>query len=377
MKFLIFFLLVSPVGAEVLIVRSTGNKFESAPEYKAMLNVLKSYGGFAGKTKSSGASAVEEAKARNRAIIASQSSGLPDMEELKRETRRTLQGWKKEVHDQRLLWKKEQAEFLQGLKGYQNNTFEIPAPKEEIKERVLEDIGESHIVNAAMFVPVRDQKARATCSAFAGVRALEILLLQNNETRDLSEQYFYWASKPKCQTSPCQEKGSWITTGLDYSKKQTRPDIPLESNCGYQAVSAASNETHVPLEASCQSGVARVDGFEEVRSIAEVVEMVKRDIPVVMAAKLTQNFYINSGLVTLEGHSKGKMDGHSMGHAFLAIGVMELPVKLHPTEGHYCVVVSNSWGKGWGAGGYSCLTEKWLFTYRTQSPFLAITSVSR
>ena len=70
-----------------------------------------------------------------------------------------------------------------------------------------------------------------------------------------------------------------------------------------------------------------------------------------------------------------RKDGHSLGHAFVAVGVIELPVKLRANEGNYCVIVANSWGKGWGAGGYSCLTENWLIKFRQPSAFAAVTQV--
>ncbi len=97
-----------------------------------------------------------------------------------------------------------------------------------------------------------------------------------------------------------------------------------------------------------------------------------------MAAKLSENFYKNNGLVTLADSTKqtGTMDAHSLGHAFLAVGVMELPEKIKASEGSFCLIVANSWGKGWGAGGYSCLTEKWLAKHRQPSPFIAVTEVS-
>jgi acyl-CoA-binding protein len=208
---------------------------------------------------------------------------------------------------------------------------------------------------------------------------MEILLAQNKNIQDLSEQYFYWASKPNCQNGPCTEKGSWITYGYKYSKEQPSIDVPLESYCLYKPLSVSQNETQIPLTPSCKDGVAKVESYEEVRTLAEVIERLKQDLPVVMAAKLTENFYHNKGLITLEDSKKvitRKMDSHSLGHAFLAVGVMELPEKLRATEGAYCIVAVNSWGKGWGAGGYSCLTQNWLEKHRQPSPFVVVNKLS-
>ena len=123
----------------------------------------------------------------------------------------------------------------------------------------------------------------------------------------------------------------------------------------------------------------KVESFKEVKTIADALESLKQNIPVIMAARLSWNFYKNEGLVTLsesERPAPNQLDHHSLGHAFLAVGFMELPEKIQKEEGNFCIVVANSWGKGWGAGGHSCLTEKWLQKYRQNSAFVTVTRVS-
>lgn len=382
----------------------TFTDYQDAPAYKAILSQLKLHGEFKGKDApvapklepkknevSRGKQLVEEAKARNRAILAQKradskaqdeaSENLPTLDQWKKEVSDTHQAWLKEIADQRAIWKHEQDVFLGRVKEYQQNTFTIPAPKEKIIEKPVpvEAIPDVHIVKSAFSVPVRDQENRPTCAAFAGVRAAEILLAQNGVVKDLSEQYFYWASKPKCQSGPCEEKGSWVTPGYKFSEAQSSEDIPLEGSCGYKAQSVAHNETQVPLETGCQSGVAKILDFLGVKTLVDIIESMKKNIPVIMSARLTTNFYFNEGLVTFADSRKSagqKMDMHSLGHAFLVVGVMELPEKLKATEGNYCLVVSNSWGKGWGAGGHSCLTEKWLTANRSDNTFIGLRKVA-
>lgn len=401
---LLFPLLISSVSfASTIEVVRGDYKFQEMPEYKAILAQLKSFGEFSSKetpvveTKptqkpmSRGEQMVEEAKARNRAILAQRNAeekkaqesdeGMTELEKWKREEKKTLNEWKKESRDELRRWKREQDIFLGKIKVYKENTFVLPVKEEKIVEKKIpvEAVPDVHIVNAAFSVPVRDQAARPTCVAFAGIRAIETILAQNNQTTDLSEQYLYWAGKPKCQTSPCSEKGSWVTQAYRYSQEQMNVDIPAEIDCGYKASSLPENETQIPLLPTCKQGQAKVQSYTEVRTIADVVDSVKRDIPVIVAAKLSENFYKNQGLITLADSQKtssGKLDGHSLGHAFLAVGVMELPEKLKATEGNFCIVVANSWGTGWGAGGYSCITQNWFEKYRQPSPFVAVTKVS-
>jgi hypothetical protein len=394
-----FFLLFFPVlsmASGFHIRPAQSPVFDSAPEYKAIMAELKPYGDFAvkkvvipeDKSMSKGAQMVEEAKARNRELLAQRNKTEKETkkDELsgpalwKEETKKAYEGWRQEILEQRKFWQREQEVFLGRIKMYKDNTFEIPAKKEVIIEKkITRDLPDAHIVNRAFKILVRDQEGRPTCAAFAGIRAIEILLAQNEKDQDLSEQYLYWASKPKCQSSPCSEKGSWVPNGFRYSQKQLRQDIPSEENCGYSADSVQKNETQTPLSGDCSQGIVKVIDFEEVKTLADVIEKIQKDTPVIMAARLTENFYRNKGLVTLaESETKvaSSLDGHSQGHAFLAVGVIELPQKLQKTEGSFCIVVANSWGVGWGAGGYSCLTQNWLNKYRQPSPFTAVTQVS-
>ena len=102
----------------------------------------------------------------------------------------------------------------------------------------------------------------------------------------------------------------------------------------------------------------------------------KRNEPVVAGFKLSSNFYENNGLITLmNSRSKGKLDEHANGHAVLLIGYIKLPPALEKRgEGKLCFVTANSWGEGWGQGGYACLTEAWVRQHRIKNAFMALNS---
>lgn len=408
LKALVLFLVSFSLYARTLEpVTGPDTSIESQPEYLAILAKVKSFGTFTTPTKktetptveekpkepSRGQMAVEEAKARNREILAKQrgeekkaaeadmtkDAFAADLAKLKAEDKRIRDGWKKEVRDQLKIWQTQQKIFLGKIKVYKEATFPIPVKEEKIVEKPVlpRDIPEVHVVHSAFKIPVKDQEGRATCAAFTGVRAMEILLAQNNETRDLSEEYFYWASKPECQENACSKKGSWVTRGYDYSMKKTVVDIPAEKTCPYETKINSSNETNVPLKPACKDGVVKMAKYEQIKTLAEVIDRLKKNMPVIMSSKLTPNFYINEGMVTIEDSEKnGSVDSHAMGHAYLAVGIMELPEKLHAKEGKYCLLVNNSWGTGWGAGGYSCLTENWILKYRLPSSFVAVNALS-
>ncbi len=400
MKTLLLFALTAiPVHAAVYGPISSSYNFEEAPEYQAILGELKASGGdfeakvrpepVAPKTLSRGEQMVEEAKARNRAQLAERYAQdkrdaesprqRSPLDEWKKEVKTTQKQWKEETRNLLATWRAEQDAFLGRIKVYKENTFTIPVKAQKIVEAPIPSaaIPEVHIVNGTFAVPMKDQAARPTCVAFAGIRAIEILLAQNQIVRDLSEQYLYWAGKPSCQKTPCAEKGSWIRESYRFSRERPVVDIPTEADCAYRSEGMEKNETQVPLPPSCQQGSVKITATQEARTLAEVVDLVKRDVPVVVAARLTENFYRNKGVITLaaSASSGAKLDQHALGHAFLAVGVIELPTRLKETEGSFCLLVANSWGKGWGAGGYGCVTEKWLLKQRQPSAFVAATAL--
>ena len=252
----------------------------------------------------------------------------------------------------------------------------IPTPiTKEVKMPVFEDY---FVIEDAFSFEVRDQGRRPTCASFAGVRALEIMLARKNKKSDLSEQYFFWASKPKCQKSPCPKQGSWVLTEYKKSQNSSRPDIPLDRDCPYNKKSVSGNATQTPLRGNCHRGYAKVQDFSEVKSLPEIVNAIKNNLPVVGGFKLSKSFYKNNGYVFMKNKSgsRGKLDSHAAGHALLLVGYMKLPKKLHRDEGKFCLITANSWGTGWGKGGHACLSEKWINKYRYDMSFIALERVT-
>ena len=239
-------------------------------------------------------------------------------------------------------------------KHLQSEKIELPVKRPE----------NTFVINSAFNPKVKNQKWRPTCSSFAAIRGIEILLAQEGKkSLNLSEQYFYWLSKPKCQKSPCQARGSSATYGLIASSKKASPDIPLSKNCPYNEVSQKGNETQIPLSSSCFQGFAQIKDFSFITDgrTEEIVQALNNNFPIIVGLKLSPNFYKNKGLVLMKDLStKGKVDTHARGHALLLIGHMALPQNLHQTEGKYCFLTANSWGTGWGIGGHACLSENWI-----------------
>ncbi|MGB0455238.1 MAG: C1 family peptidase, partial [Bacteriovoracaceae bacterium] len=304
---------------------------------------------------------------------------------LKRNVQKTYSNWENKIKETYKRWDQKRKIYKKNIPTYKSNTFEIelqssgasfqssPKPLNPLQSAKKSAF---HIIPGALDVPVKDQGKRPTCAAFAGVRAIETILKGHNRDVDLSEQYFYWSSKPKCQNRPCQKKGSWVYNGFKRSMRKPRPDIPSDGSCPYQAFPKQDNETQIPLRPSCQQGVTQVKGFKELKSLGEILTSLEQNSPVVGGFKLSPNFYQTKGLVSYqESFRSGSTDSHAQGHALLLVGFMELPKERWNTEGKYCLLTANSWGEGWGKGGFGCLSEKWVRNHMIPNAFISLTKV--
>lgn len=235
---------------------------------------------------------------------------------------------------------------------------------------------ELSFIEEAFRIPIRSQGTRPTCAAFAAVRAVEILAKAMGKERDLSEQYFYYASKPDCQRSPCQKPGSWPRLAFVNSQNSSSFDIPPEKACPYNDKKKAGNETQIPMKNSCQQGVAKVKKFTMVKSRSEIHQRLRAGQPIVGGFRLSDDFFLNTGYVFKESGQKVGKREHAQGHAILLVGVMELPKSLHRTQGRYCTLIANSWGEGWGRGGHACISDSWFDEFRYDIPFIALEQVA-
>lgn len=272
-------------------------------------------------------------------------------------------------------WKKKRDEFLGHVDDYKKQTYKLEdliqvgsaGTPVQYKGKSLIPKGSTHsltgpenVIAGALDLEVKDQGKRPTCAAFAAVRALEVLDLKSKRSspRQFSEQFFYYASKPQCQSSPCEGKGSWVTNGLDYLKKNP---IPTEDQCPYSESSVSGNQTQIPLNSNCFQGERLDISYRNLQSLDQLAGEVSKQRPVIIGVRLTPSFYQTTGLVLESQNSViGQMNEHAQGHALVIVGMIPLPDDVKMKEGNYCYIVANSWGEGWGVGGHACLSRKWL-----------------
>lgn len=344
-------------------------------------------------------------KAKYRDDVANQKSGISEKNWIKRKSQHSADWIKKSIDKQNEWVKKKQEvlnrwaieklhfkkelpklkEDLVNLAGIQkenlgpsktrtkfsNSGFlSSKLKKHEKRDSGLGDSLGVSIISEEFELPIRSQGRRSTCAAFAAVRSMEILAQRKGHAIDLSEQYFYYASKPRCQSSPCSNKGSWPVPAFKF-------EIPLEKGCPYSSVEENHNETQIPLKLGCRNGRVKVSRYESIKRRHELQEAIRLGYPVVGGFKLNEAFYDNRGYVFLDAHNSAQgLDKHAAGHALLLIGVLDLPRQLWASQGKHCTLVANSWGEGWGLGGRACLSDRWFDRFRYPFDFLVLEDIS-
>ena len=296
----------------------------------------------------------------------------------------TLLSHKNQISKTYEKWEKKKIEFYKNLPQYKKSLihFEMPKKKEKeiLKKALLSPIFKStqktSLIPGSLELSIKSQGKRPTCAAFAGVRAIELLLKKKGKVLDLSEQYFYWSSKPKCQNSPCSQRGSWVLKGFAVSKNSSGPNIPIETNCPYKKTPKEGNETQIPLKKGCSKGFVKIQDFEKLKYLDDVISHLESGYPVIAAFKLSPNFYKNQGVVSLSDDPISyPPDEHAKGHALVLVGYIELPRHLSRKEGKVCFLAANSWTEGWGVGGHACLTESWVRKYKIANAFVSLKTI--
>ena len=306
---------------------------------------------------------------------------LKEKENFEKQSSQKVQSWYLEKQKMLKEWAQDKKRFLKSLPSYKKNLVNYnrfgSASATKPSQKFLPSLkakaqgNDFFTIPKAFFSKVKDQGKRPTCAAFAATRALEISLAQKGQETALSEQYFYFASKPYCQSTPCSKKGSWALNAFNKSIRSQSPDIPLDKDCPYSKISRSGNETQLPLQSGCFQGRHKLKRFEKVQSLREIKRSLDQGHPVVSAFKLSPNFFRNKGVVLYkDSFGKASNNPHAAGHAVLLIGHMKIPASLG--EGAFCFLTANSWGTGWGKGGHACLSEKWVQKYRFSIPFLAV-----
>lgn len=308
----------------------------------------------------------------------------------------TVKAWDEEFERTLAKWNKAKVVFNKNKATYKRVVENYPASDSAAPKGMIESTndaratknlntmqaGEFHTVPGALNLPIRNQANRGTCSAFASVRAMESVLSQYKIFSDLSEQHFYWTSKPHCKSAACKTPGEpeGVNTGgaLDNARRASAPYIFLEDQCPYSPIVQRQNVTYAPLSQCQKYGKPAVK--PTLNGIGNVPKQklhlaLLNNMPIVASLKLTNQWWEDRGFIFHEedANDPPSTNKHAGGHAVTFVGLIKLPQKLKH-EGRYCAIVANSWGTGWGRGGHACLSERWI--QQNGNYFVAVNSVA-
>ncbi|MEO0423499.1 MAG: C1 family peptidase [Pseudomonadota bacterium] len=299
----------------------------------------------------------------------------------------TVKAWDEEYERTVARWDKARAEYLPKQAAYEAAAIPLEGADPSLQAATYASFrvdldamrpGEFHVLPNALNHAVKDQAQRGTCAAFSGVRSLEAIVIQQGVELDLSEEYFYFISKPSCQRAPfcgADNGGSTLVGGLLQSANQRFGAIPGEAFCPYSPRRDERNITNAPLENCPRDGFAKPSALQAVRSLPALLNALRNNQPVVAGFRLTPTYGRNKGLVRYHDPSNNvaAKGPHASGHANLLVGYIRLPDSM-AREGRFCVITANSWGEGWGRGGFACLTETWLSN--SNADFAAVQAVT-
>ena len=189
--------------------------------------------------------------------------------------------------------------------------------------------------------PIRDQKRRPTCLAFAASDAHATA--HSKPMSDLSVEYAHYSA---CKRMTTFDPHSAATVPAMLSAIRFDGQPP-EAEWPYIETLPSDLSAYKPPENI--TGVINHSG-EEVATFDLADEALLAGMPVLMAIRLSLSFYELNGGSILPADADFRVMGY---HAILGVGIFSSSAG----EGY---LIRNSWGARWGLGGYGLITRAYL-----------------
>ena len=227
--------------------------------------------------------------------------------------------------------------------------------------------------------PVRNQGSRGTCGAHSAIAALEYnwMNLYARNYQNFSIQRFYYLGKPECQSDGCPQKdptgyftheGLWPQDGYSASIRHSYYDIPLASDCPYNP-NLGDNALQVPQASGCENGVIGVDYADYFSySWSDIEYYINQGKAIPIVTWLTKNYdnlggYGSRDNVYLDEVPSDYENYYRYSpHAIIIVGYWKYYNGKTEHGDDRFVQVKNSWGTGWGWGGYKWMA--WSYFYK-------------
>jgi C1A family cysteine protease len=256
---------------------------------------------------------------------------------------------------------------------------------------------------------IKDQGIRGSCTAFAVIGAMEILISQKyNVSTNLSEQALYFRGKGFLDDYSPGSDGFSAQLYLEDFEKNASYRVNYEKGWDYNISSGRKSDSDFtnscspdykefcsdspgqgrlyctrPTTGIIQCGYltqieslalgAKVVSFDSFLDLAspsaslnKAIEYLKQGVPVVVETTLTKMFYTPShGYVAEPTANDSTVGGHStlvVGHISEAELVATLPARQVKGNGGF-FIIKNSWGPAMGDAGYFYVSFNYLVKY--------------
>lgn len=195
---------------------------------------------------------------------------------------------------------------------------------------------------SSMFGPARNQLARPTCLAFAASDAHAAL---RSGWAPLSCEYIFFHAQRRANRLP--SVGAILSTMLEAIRLDGQPE-----EIGWPYLSATPADARSWMPPKQVGALYRRNGKTPGLTFDAIADEITSGHPVILLTMLSRSFFRPSsdGIVHPETAENPEPERR---HAVIGVGHGK-------ADGHRAILVRNSWGAGWGVGGYAWLTEAFL-----------------
>lgn len=193
-----------------------------------------------------------------------------------------------------------------------------------------------------MFGPVRDQKQRPTCLAFA---TSDLHAALRGSWSPLSCEYLFYYAQKRAARFP--DQGATLPATLQALRHDGQP-----GEAGWAYFEHLPADLTLWKPPSGLAGVFRRGSEIDYDTLGVIEAQLAQGRPVLTLLTISDSFYRPNTAGVIDQLTNEPPDS-SRRHAVVAVGHGSI-------NGKRAIMVRNSWGEQWALGGYGWLTERYL-----------------